>query len=394
MPPIHLQDPLSAMHGGLDNAFVIETHRLLNAPATAGQSQTQNAAQSANTVATAAEPSPAPEHFNISSNQIIRLIRRYQLQSLTFDQIINIPRSQLAPEERVFIDFLRRNKQAFAWISRLDGQAGLSEKDIRLAARIAGDDKRLSLENFKYLASARKAGPTIAQHPIAENAFSRLTTQDLIETAQKGKFINQPWQTVLDKNLLNAQALNAQQQLAIKFFQSPSIAHLLPQITQPFAGKLTPDALRVLTSLIFNPLVYGYAPIAYYASSPLTYATVHAIQKAESADRVDPNKEHTEMALDPDDAFNEDFTLHAKQILIICHQLSPQGRVTLQQLRQYHPQSAEHQQIVNLLRQSPIFEALAGLDHDSATLSDDDILKALHQGSVVIDDRHKLLIEP
>jgi hypothetical protein len=179
---------------------------------------------------------------------------------------------------------------------------------------------------------------------------------------------------------------------ALQFLQWPPVARLLPQVVAPQPGTLTPDALRVLLGIIFNPLIYSYAPKLRFPSSSLTMASVYPVLATEGLSAIHPNQEP--LRADAGDVFEPALKLEAHEVLMICHQLNPEGHVSLKQLRDYHPDSPEHAKIANMLRQTMIFEALAGLDHDNDTLSDDDISRALAQGAIILPDHHRLVILP
>ncbi|MEB3205957.1 MAG: hypothetical protein VKK59_01245 [Vampirovibrionales bacterium] len=327
----------------------------------------------------------------ISTRQIISLTRRYQLQSLTYEQLYNIPDSQLNPEEKAFIRYLRFNKAAFNWFSSLDGQsASLSPQDIQTVATLAHHPGVILPEDLKRLSDLART-KKLEQLPQDTKAFHLLKTSDLIGALHH---IHPEPLTVDHVLALNPEqtGLAGKALASLYFLQWSPVARLLPQVTQPYAGRLTPDALRVLMAIIFNPLIYNYMPRVRFPSSSLTTASVYSVTGAEGLHPIQPDREP--LRPDTGDRLDLALRLEAHEVLVVCHQLNPDGHVSLQQLRDYHPDSPEHAKVANLLRQTMIFQALAGLDHDNDTLSDDDIAKALSQGAIILPDHHRLVILP
>jgi hypothetical protein len=327
----------------------------------------------------------------ISTRQIISLTRRYQLQSLTYEQLYNIPDSQLNLEEKAFIRYLRFNKTAFNWFSSLDGKpASLSPQDIQTVAALAHHPDVILPEDLKILSDLARTKKLEQLQPDTK-AFNLLRTNDLIDALHH---LNPQPLTVEHVLALNPEQTGfAGKALAsLYFLQWSPVARLLPQVTQPYAGRLTPDALRVLMAIIFNPLIYSYMPRVRFPSSGLTTASVYPVTGAEGLHPIQPDRES--FRPDAGDSVDLALRLEAHEVLVVCHQLNPDGHVSLQQLRDYHPDSPEHARVANLLRQTMIFQALAGLDHDQDTLSDDDIAKALSQGAIILPDHHRLVILP
>jgi hypothetical protein len=163
---------------------------------------------------------------------------------------------------------------------------------------------------------------------------------------------------------------------------------VLEKVVTPYDGVLTPEALRVLTSLLWNPAIYGAAPVVFFRMAPMSHEhEVDPIVDLHSVDAVDNYKKKIRSPRQ-----KPMLKLEAHHIMNICHKLSPDGRVSLKQLRKYQPHSIEEEKALNLLRQTHIFQALANLDHDPDYLSDDDIQLALAEGSIVLSDPYMVLV--
>jgi hypothetical protein len=168
----------------------------------------------------------------------------------------------------------------------------------------------------------------------------------------------------------------------------------LERIVQPYNGVLTPEALRVLTSLLWNPAIYGAAPVVFFRMAPMAHeADIEPITGIGGTGSVDAVSDKRQQQNGRNRKKKPTFLLEAHHIMNICHRLSPgDGRVSLKQLRKYKPLNLEEEKALNLLRQGNIFRALANLDHDPDSLSDDDIQLALAEGNIVLSDPYMILV--
>jgi hypothetical protein len=374
--------------------------RLGTTPATApikpANTLTVRAALEQGKVGTGLAVRPDKPEFTISTQQIISLITRFRLRSMTYQQLKSLPLSQLNKEEKDFVAYLRRNPGIFERIAKLDHQPGISVEDVKLASRLAGDALTLTEEDFKYLQSAPLQSPSTLQEEPDEflaNA-KNLRTQDLIDTLQQ---ISPQGLTFDQLMSLRAgeQALQERELQALRFLQSPTVSKVLQRVAAPYDERITPEVLRVLSSLLWNPAIYGNTPIVFFQTAPLAQEIdvdpVVGIggNGNRSIGRINKRTRSGARVEQPKQVVH----LEAHHILDICHRLSPKdGEVTLAQLRQYVPQNEAEERALNLLRQTHIFQALAGLEHEPDYLSDADVKLALAEGALVLSDPFIVLV--
>lgn len=386
-------------HDYSNNPFLLERSReksrLLQAANKLSESQKAAETEKAQgRTATGTLPPPAARlphdssHFTISTHKIIDLFARFRIRNMTYQQLYNMPQSQLSPQEKDFVNYLRRNPNIFEQLSSLDSHPGsLSIEDVKMASRLAGDGLVLSDQDFQYLKEAPIKRPqrTTASPLFDQQSASspKLQTQDLLNTLQR---INPQGLSFTELMAIQAAASNlrGRELESLRFLQSPTISKVLEKLTVPYDGRVTPDVLRILASLLWNPAIYGAAPIVFFRTAPLSHETdidaPHAVEEIE---------EHAEAPLQD---FQPAFRLEAHHVMNICHNLSPDGHVTLEQLRHYTPQNPEEEKALNLLRQSQIFQTLATLDSDDDLLSDADIKIALTEKVIILSDPHIVLV--
>jgi hypothetical protein len=382
--PIHPIDP----HEIPPNPFILEQSKLLKAAAALAKPETQPVQP----VLTQPGKLDPKQHFEISTRQIISLIIRFRLRSLTYDQLKSLPLSRLNQEEKDFVSYLRRNPHVFERIAKLDNDpSGISVDDVKIAARLAGDALVLSDEDIEYLKDAPvKANQRLSEEesePMEKRRTTqKLQTQDLINTVDK---LNPDGLSYEELLALNAgrTGLRGKALKSLEFLQSPAVSKVLEKVVKPYDGILTPEALRVLTSLLWNPAIYGATPIVFYRTAPLEHTHEEPIVPLHTVDRVDDNKHNIRV-----DRFKPSLRLEAHHILNICHKLSDDGHVSLKQIQRYQPENRDEEKALNLLRQTQIFQALAGLDDDPDSLSDDDIKLALAEGTIMLSDPYMVLV--
>ncbi|WP_303674981.1 hypothetical protein [Vampirovibrio chlorellavorus] len=331
--------------------------------------------------------------LDISTRAILNLIQRFRLRTLTFEQLKALPLSQLSQEEKDFVLFMRKNPQVFQRISSMDGvKNSLSAQDVKLAAQLAKDSLRLSNEDLNYLQGSPLQAPA-APRPLvgAPTArFGQLQTQDLLETLQ---LLIKPGQTGLPFDALMtmsaiASGLRGRQLEALRFLQTTTVSKVLEKIAAPNNGLVTPEALRVLTSLLWNPSIYGSAPIVFFKSGPShpDMETIHGI------DTVDAVDDHKHEQIRPTQR-KPSLRLEAHCMLEILHNISGDiAEATLEQLRQYEPRNENEEKTLHLLRQHNVFEALASLDEHPESLSNEDIKLALAEHALVLYDPFMVLV--
>jgi len=336
--------------------------------------------------------------FSITTQQIISLIMRFRLRSMTYAQLKNLPLSQLNQAERDFVSYLRRNPGMFERIASLDKQPGISVEDVKMASTLAGDSLVLSDEDLQYMKNlpVERPNPLSQVQPDAFLANAQgLKTQDLINTLYR---LNPQGLTFDQLMALRAEELNLEERerQSLRFLQSPTISKVLDRLVTPYDNMISPEVLRVLTSLIWNPAIYGSTPIVFFQTAPLAHeadvdpvAEINPITgRGKGVNRINQRARTLSKVERPKQVVH----LQAQAIMDICHRLSPEGHVTLNQLRHYVPQTEAEEKALNLLRQAHIFKALAGLDEEPDYLDDTDIQLALAEGALVLSDPFIVLV--
>ena len=331
-------------------------------------------------------------HFEISTQQIIALITRFKLRSMTFAQLKNLPLSQLSKPEIDFVNYLRRNPQIFESIAKLDHEPGISVEDVKMASRLAGDQLALTDEDLQYLQTVNLQPPNLNQPDALLSNAKGLKTQDLIDTLQQinPNGLNFDQLMALRANEL---ALQERQLQSLRFLQSPTVSKVLAKLVTPYDNMVNPEVLRVLTSLMWNPAIYGATPIVFFQTAPLTHETdidpvVSVGGKGSNVNRINSKRSRNARLEQPKQVVH----LEAQYIIDICNRVSPHGQVSLAQLRQYKPRSEAEGKVLNLLRQTHIFRALAGMAHESDLLSEKDVHLAVEEGALVLNDPYIVLV--
>jgi hypothetical protein len=384
------------------NPFILDKSKLLQAANSLNMTQkavpvkpandlTARAALAAGDPASVDSKTPGKSHFAISTQQIISLISRFKIRSMTFAQLKNLPLSQLNKQEKDFVNYLRRNPQIFESIAKLDNEPGISVADIKMASQIAGDSLVLSDEDLQYLHAANLHPPHLNQPDALLANAKGLKTQDLIDTIQE---LNPKGLTFDQLMAMRSEelALRERELQSLRFLQSPTVSKVLQKLVTPYDNMVSPEVLRVLTSLLWNPAIYGSTPIVFFQTAPLAHEAdidpVVSVNGGSSVNRVTNKRNRNARVEHPKQVVH----LEAHHILDICHRLNPEGQVTLAQLRQYKPQSEAEGKALNLLRQTHIFRALAGLEHEPDYLNENDIKLALAEGALVLSDPFIVLV--
>lgn|GEM_PF-311500 len=239
----------------------------------------------------------------------------------------------------------------------------------------------LSDEDLKYLQETPLHTTGLEDSGAVQDFAEEL--QDLIDTLRQLNPSGITFDQLMAIQAEEAAFLRDRGVQGLRFLQSPAIAKVLERLVAPYDNMVTPEMLRMLTSLLWNPAIYDSTPTVFFQTTPLTLKVDDAspvvggvIKRVGS--RVSRNKgsqvEHPKQVVN----------LQAHHLMDLCHRISPDGYVSLEQLREYQPCNDEEEKMVNLLRQVHIFQALAGLDDQSDCISDADIQLALAEGALVL----------
>lgn len=173
---------------------------------------------------------------------------------------------------------------------------------------------------------------------------------------------------------------------ALRFLQTSTVSKMLAKIAQPYDNMITPEALRVLTSLLWNPSIYGSAPIVFFKSGPS-----HPDELIHDIDIVGEVDDHKHEQIRPTKR-KPSLRLSAHTMLDILYNISDDAQASLEQIREYRPRNFEEEKTLNLLRQHNVFEALACLDDEPRSLSKEDIKIALAEHALVLSDPYMVLV--
>lgn len=352
------------------------------------------------------------QSFQLSTKQMTQFIKRYSLNAITYDRLQSIPLSELKPEEKNFVLFLTRNPYVFQRISQLDNTPGsLSVQDVQLASQLSGNTMNLSADDLRYLSQRQGAAATPNRLPDGSATANAITTsaaethppvQELQAFVQKlaslqpnptaNANLNRqpgiPFDTLMTLNPTRL-GLTEQERRDLEFLRSPGVSQMLSHLAEDNQHFITPDIIRILSSLLWNPLIYGSMPIVFYKSVPRpSDEEVEAIEPASEVEGI----EDTEADIHALKAQMPHFRMTGHDIADICRHISPNGTVTLKQLRNYKPRTPSEQKALNLLRQTHIFERLADLDHHPESLSAEDIQLAVSEKALVLSDPSMVLV--
>ncbi len=326
--------------------------------------------------------------FSLTTNQIEDLLSRYSVTELTFKELQNFPLDRLEPNEKAFITFLQNNHYLFQVLSGLDQHPEtLSAEDLKIAAQLAGDVHTLSSEDMKYLKD--KPLPD-TKHPGIKMIMPTELHVPEVVTALK-KLSPEPMSFEIFRHLdLEKTDLLQSERALLNFMQSHASQKVLYNLSHPYQGLLTDDVIRIFISLMGNPTILGAAPIVFMKSPSWNEEDYEDVPSDDSllAEPVENNGRGPNYF-----KLRQRIELHASQMKALLHKINPfSDSVTLAQLRKYTPQNEQETELLNLLRQSHVFQALAAKDHDPHDLSLEDIQLAFNEHVMVLTDPYITLV--
>ena len=323
-------------------------------------------------------------------SRIHRLLNRFNARLWTLDNLQHFPLSKLDPEERKFVWFLQRNPHLFIRLAGLDRHPEtLSPEDIKIAARLTGDALVLSSKDLAYLETLPATRPDQASHA----ALSPPSADGMIALLQKLS----PQETLRFEDLDRMRPrfpfsppLSPEERDLWRLLQSRSVRRILYNLSQTTQGQLTPEVIRILVSLLWNPSVMGAAPIVFFKSPA---PEEHALAPVAAATGLDAESDMDSHRRASSMLVRAKATLHADALKQLLHRVSPfTDHATLAQLRQYRPQTPDEAHILNLIGQSGIYHLLSAQDGDASDLGMADIELALLEKTLVLSDPYLTLV--
>ncbi len=321
---------------------------------------------------------------------ILNLINRINRTGVTYEALQAYPLSYLNSEEQEILFFLLRNERFFNTIAGLTGTEGvLTPEDIQVAKTLVGNTLHFTPDELLTLSTHTQVD---ANKPVTELSQSPRTfsPEQILQVLKKVS----PDQLLTLPQLEGLSALNnlsAAEQAIIRFLQSRPVDRILSQLVQHENGRVTPEVIRILTSLTFNPLIYGQAPLLLYKDVKKDEmqdpTKVNAIKWDDNP--FFRNAKHFNWE-DPDAIQHLELSTH--ELIDVLKEINPNGPVSLELLRHHHPKDEKEARVLQALSQHTIFQALAGLDGDDETLSIKDIKLAMLDHTLVLMDEHLTLV--
>lgn len=334
-------------------------------------------------LSSAGESDESSNSFQVGVGKLIRLLQHFSTMGLTYEQLHSFSTVHLGQAEKEFIQFLQRNPEVFHRLAGLDRQPGvLSADDLKLAAGLAGDALMLSPEDLKYLQEARPANARKSPGETRKFPASDLIT--LLSRLSPDQPIH------LDAlQHLSLTGLSPDEEEMLRFLRSTPAKKLLQKLASPHDGLLLPEVIRVLTSLIWNPSIYGAMPLVFMQSPMFDDEDTLPLEKPGPPNPVSLSGKRRKRYQPP----HLKAEVHASKLMEILHKIDPHaGTVTLDQLQAYQPADPEEARTLGLLRQGRVFQALAQVDGQPDSLSETDIRLTMTQEMVVLYDPYLMLV--
>lgn len=344
------------------------------------------------------------EQHSFTIQDIRNIFIRFQKREMSWDDLQSLSISNLSPDEKNFILYLRRNPTAFGLIAKQDGNAqSLSLKDIETAINLLKNTAVIDLNELEKADQKRSEkhisqpdsslfNPEQAQEQI-EQILEKIQQQQkptATNPAQPG-INNTQWVTLNQlKSFKPDSNWSDLDKERLDFLNSPTVQNLLKAISRSFNSQLSPEVIRILTSLIWNPTIYSAnsnVPLMIFESrNPEEVEAINPLSMAF------PTYFQQAYQLDKDPEPYQSITLSAKAIRELCKHLKLTGGISLKELRNYQPINDEEKKLLRYLNQQPIFQALAHLDGKDNTLDPKDIQIALDDKVLVLSDEHIRLV--
>ncbi|MBY0449760.1 MAG: hypothetical protein K2X01_03955 [Cyanobacteria bacterium] len=325
-----------------------------------------------------------------SATDILDLINRINRTGVTYESLQAYPISYLNNAEREILFFLLRNERFFNTIAGLTGTEGvLTPEDIKVAKTLVGNTLHFTPDELLTLSTHTQvdANKPVNELNQAPRTFSPEQVLQVLKKVSPDQLLTLPQL----EGLSALHSLSAEEQAVIRFLQSRPVDRILSQLVQHENGRVTPEVIRILTSLAFNPLVYGQAPLLLYKDANK--------DEMEDTTKVNPikgddnpffrNARHFDW--NQPDAVQR-LELSAHELIAVLKDINPTGPVSLELLRHHHPKNELEARVLQALSQHSIFQALAGLDGEDATLSIKDIKLAMLDHTLVLMDEHLTLV--
>jgi hypothetical protein len=344
--------------------------------------------------------------FDLSGSHIRKMMHRYRMDSFKFEQLQSLPMSELSSEEKAFVLYLQRNPYYFNkfanTISKLDTN---SAENARILAELSRRSVNLTHSDLAYIRAVLLEEET-KENKVKVNSLSTKTSPNIQEMAALMHRMSEQMHPLLTGQLpvkqppitydqlmtldIGSFGLTPIEQERLDFLRSSSVASMLKQIALDADSHrfITVDVLRILSSLISNPLIYGNVPITFFRTPAESHLSPE--EETQPLDVVAVVKK-TDIH-SPASSVRNRCWLMASDIQAICYRLSEDGTVSLEQLRSYEALNAREARAVNLLRQHGIFHRLADLDHHNETLCDGDIRLAVAEKTLVLSDDSMVLV--
>lgn len=344
--------------------------------------------------------------------EVLRQIMPYS--QLSFENMYNMSWAWLPYEERHIISFLIRNPDVFQRVVALSSQHPEQPAWFATTPLVA-------LREFGKMGNIQTHDGKLVTHIDVElGAFTefqeRKEIESLLRKLQEQWPLSAPVNTQpimgesepfvfpfaalawLGKNplVIDQLGLTPIEQKQLHALLQPTVLRFIEGLVQGYQLLLSPDFIRVLVSLLFNPQLHrpgGILPLSVFE---------HGIEL---------EKEPEVLSIDPVDETENDFLsegvlhkprklwkplqkirLSVHEIRDLCRHLKGHGGVLLSELQAYCPCDSHEASVLQCLRQNNIFHALADLNGINETLEPSDLASAVEKGTITLIEENIQLV--
>lgn len=338
--------------------------------------------------------------------QALQIIRQILPTSdLSYENLNRMSVAWLPYQERAVVYYLRRNPSIFHLVQELSSQYPDRPNWFNT----------MTLDNLKGDVSinrqAQSPHNTAVERPAFESKQPQRDIESLFQklqeqiprgappTAQSKLFAGVQalpvgalgWLSE-NPNLTGTFDLNESERERLDVLLQPSVLRVMNGLARNQQMLLTPDVIRILVSLLFNPMIHGTVglPLSIFEARPEP-----DLEDEEAVTEIDTEMMSELNLQEPHDTtlgVYQRIELSAQQIRELCRHLKASGGITLEEFQEYKPLTDIESKLLRLLRQHRIFHAIADLDGKDMTLDPSDIRQALESHSVLLNEDHIELV--
>lgn len=350
-----------------------------------------------------------PVQFYLSD--IINLLHKIAPSGVTYEELKCLSHAGLTPQESKILSYIQHSPYAFQRLTGLSGEKDtLSSENLKAINKPEGYFAILTNGEIRYIRGKQPANlpeqlPDHPQDTAKPNILPKQNPEALPDTQQGIEHLTGLFNKINPNGLTfealqqyplpqndKANPFTPEELRLLHLLQSPEIRQPITQVLQRNDGQLTPEVIRLLSSLIWNPAAfYSHVPVVFYTPPPST-VDLPSVEPIHSVSALHPTADvYTRVTVRPPEATQE-IELSAVKLHTILHKINPNGRVTLKQLQKYVPSTPEERKTLNALKNQNVFKVLANLDGRQDTLDDDDIEIMASKKVIYLSDAHLMLV--